>query len=73
MNPASAQNTIAEFVRREARRAATSLGLPDNGATAKLCADALRNAAQTFQLEADADIDMTLGRESTTFPQESNR
>lgn len=55
------QNTLAEVARVAVKRACVTLDLPDNAATAKLCAEALRNAAQTFQLRADFDVDPALG------------
>lgn len=50
------QNTIAESIRVEARRVANTLGLPRDAATAKLLAEACKNAAQTFQLYADCGL-----------------
>ena len=55
------QHTLAEVARVAIKRALVTLDLPDTAATAKLCAEALRDAAQTYQLRADCDMDPAMG------------
>lgn len=70
---AAAQNSLAEAARVAVDRLCDTLDLPKNGATWKLCADALRNAAQVFQVKADMDCEPSLGEASTFDAAERGR